>query len=580
MRLNTLNDYINELERRGQLTRITAQVSPELEITEIADRIVKKHGSALLFEQVEGSEFPLLINAFGTEERMSLSLGADNLEQIASDIGCYLDLNHYTSVTGLILFFPKLLRLLCCLPWKKKLRLRRPSCQQIIDHDPDLTKLPVLKCWPLDGGRFFTLPLVITRDPGSRRQNTGMYRMQLLDKNTTAIHWHRHKDGARIYAENKIRGSRMPVAVAFGSSPAVTYSATAPLPPMLDEMMLAGFLQKRPVTLVKCVTCGLYVPEESQFVLEGYVDTAEPLVDEGPFGDHTGYYSLVDLYPRFHVTCMTRKRNAIYPTTIVGMPPMEDCYMAKATGQIFLPVLKLSIPLLINLHLPLEGVFHNCAIISVKTPYPGAARTVMNAMWGMGQMQYTKMIVAVDEATPPDNLEQVLGRILENVDPLKNLIFSEGPLDALDHSSSTPLYGTRLGIDASGLLKNQDRRSDPKYSIKVISVTKTEPFAGRNAAIKALEESPHKIIVVMDSSDPPSSSRIMWRLFNNIDASRDLIIKDGRIAVDATKKWQEEGLSRPWPDDIVMSPDIIELVNSRWTEYGFQKPLGKDNDIC
>lgn len=276
-----------------------------------------------------------------------------------------------------------------------------------------------------------------------------MYRMQVLDKTSTAMHWHKHKDGSAIYEAWRARGGKMPVAVALGCGPEITYAATAPLPPGLDEMLLAGFLRRRPVALTKCVASDLWVPRDAQFVLEGYVDTEEPPVWEGPFGDHTGYYSLTDWYPRFHVTCVTRRRNPVYPATVVGRPPMEDCYLAKATERIFLPVLKLQMPQLCDLCLPFEGVFHNCAVVSVRNDFPGAARTVMNAMWGMGQMRYTKLIVAVDASVDPRDTGAVLAAVLQNADPASDYLLSDGPLDALDHSSDRALYGARLGVDAT-----------------------------------------------------------------------------------------------------------------------------------
>jgi 4-hydroxy-3-polyprenylbenzoate decarboxylase len=285
----------------------------------------------------------------------------------------------------------------------------------VIEREPDLFSLPVLKCWPQDAGRFFTLPLVFTKEAGSRRQNAGMYRMQILDKTSTAMHWHKHKDGSEIFLSYAKSGRRMPLAVALGCDPAVTYAAISPLPKMVDEMMFAGWLRKARVKMVKCITNDIYVPADAEFVLEGYVDPKEDLVREGPFGDHTGYYSLADDYPRFHVTCITHKKEPIYPATVVGKPPMEDCYMAKATERIFLPFLRLQIPELVDFNMPLEGVFHNCVLISARTHYPGTARKVMNAIWGMGQMMYTKMIVVVDESVDVQNLSAVRDAVLKNV---------------------------------------------------------------------------------------------------------------------------------------------------------------------
>ena len=563
-----LQDFIHKLEERGELIRVTEKVSPLLEITEITDRVCKEKNSgnkALLFEHVEGSSYPVLMNAFGTDSRMALSLGSDKLEDIAADIGVYLDFRNYSSIAKLFFFAPKLLRLLCCFPVRSRYHIKRPSCQQVIERDPDISKLPVLQCWPLDGGRFFTLPLVFTKYPDSRLQNIGMYRMQVLDSRTTAMHWQKHKDGAGIYEAYRKKGCPMPVSVALGGDPAVTYASTAPLPPKLDEMMLAGFLRKRPVHMVKCITNDLYVPEDSEFVLEGYVDPLEDLVWEGPFGDHTGYYSLADWYPKFHVTAITHKKHPVYPATVVGKPPMEDCYMAKATERIFLPILKMAIPELQDIHLPFEGVFHNCAVISVKHSYPGAARTVMNAIWGMGQMRTAKLIVVVDEAIDPQDTASVWKEVLQYADPREDFVVSKGPLDALDHSSDYPLYGGRLGIDAT-------RRGKEAYTegcLEIACVKKEHPWDGRRKALAMLEKKSASFILVVDEDvEPDDMSTVMWRVFNNIDVTRDMFT-DGRLAAfDATRKRLEEGLSRPWPEDIVMKDEIIKKVSEKWSTYG------------
>lgn len=554
-----LQAFIRALEQRGELARITVPVSPMLEITEITDRVVKKGGKALLFENVIGSPYPVLINAMGTQERAALALGANSLDEIGGQISQYLNFSNYSSLGGLLRFFPKLPRLAACFP----LRLSPGApCRQVVERDPDLTALPVLKCWPLDGGRFFTLPLVFTKYPGSKIQNAGMYRMQLLDKNTTAMHWHKHKDGSAIYEAWRKQG-RMPVSVALGCDPAITCAATAPLPPGLDEMLLAGFLRRRPVIMTKCVTNSLYVPRDAQFVLEGYVDTEEAPVWEGPFGDHTGYYSLADWYPRFHVTCLTRRRNPVYHATVVGRPPMEDCYLAKATERIFLPFLRMLLPQLTNLHCPFEGVFHNCVIAAVKKDFPGVPVTVMNGIWGMGQMRCTKLIVTVDTGVNPENTGQVLDAVLRNVDPDRDLVFSAGPLDALDHASPRALYGTRLGVDAT------TKEKPPRGGRLAVIRARKEPFGGRRAVETLLSDPGVKLAVAVDQDVAPTDrSAVFWRLCNQIDAGRDLIIRDGRMGVDATRKSAADGLTRPWPEDIVMSAEIRERVDRRWKEYG------------
>lgn len=566
MSYKDLNDFIKRLEDKGELIRIKIPVSPILEITEIVDRVSKKYGKALLFEQVEGSPYPVLINAFGTYERMSLSLSANSLDDIGNDIKTYLNLDTYTSIRSLVKFLPKLTRLLCCFPIHKPFTLVKAPCQQVIERKPNLSTLPVLQCWPCDGGRFFTLPLVFTKYPNSKNQNVGMYRMQILDNQTTAMHWHKHKDGAGLYEAYQELGKKMPVSVALGSSPAVTYSATAPLPPKLDEMMLAGFLNKRPISMVKSITNDIYIPADSQFVIEGYVDTEEELVWEGPFGDHTGYYSLADWYPKFHVTCITHRKYPIYPATVVGKPPMEDCYMAKATERIFLPILKFQMPQIININLPLEGVFHNCAIISVREDYMGAARTVMNFIWGMGQMRYTKMLITVNENINPYDMEKVMDEILKKVDYNQDLVISKGPLDALDHSSDQAYFGTRVGIDATGSLKEEKNVLQNYF---ITSIHKKKPFDGIKAAKELIRIRMEKLIIIVDDFvNKEDKKEVLWRVFNNIDGIRDFIVEDNKLAIDATKKQKEEGLRRPWPEDIMMTEEIKSLVDKRWIDYG------------
>lgn len=446
MAYKDLQDFINKLDEKGLLKRINTEVDSELEITEIADRVSKQYGPALLFEKVKGSKYPVLINAMGTYERMSMALGVEKLDDIGDGIEEFIDMSNYLGLMKKVQSLPRLARMATVFPIKLP---TKGACQEVIDMNPDLTTLPVLKCWPGDAGRFITLPLVITKDPESNIQNMGMYRLQVYDKNTTGMHWHLHKDGREIYDNYKKIGGKMPVSVALGCDPAITYSATAPLPKMIDEMMFAGYLRKSPVKLVKSITNDLYVPADAEFILEGYVDVNEDLKLEGPFGDHTGYYSLADYYPVFHVTCITHKKNAVYPTTIVGKPPMEDCYMGKATERIFLPLLKMQHPEIIDFNFPLEGVFHNCVIVSIKKRFPGHAKKIMNSLWGMGQMMYTKMIIVVDEIVDPHDLSTVAWKVFNNIDAKSDVVISEGPLDALDHASNLPHYGHRMGIDAT-----------------------------------------------------------------------------------------------------------------------------------
>lgn len=452
MAYKDLQDFIRHLDEKGLLRRIKIEVDSELEITEIADRISKQYGPALLFENVKGSPYPVLINAMGTYERMSMALGVEKLDDIGNDIEEFIDLSNYLGMMKKVKSLPKLARMATVFPIKLP---TKGACQEVIEKEPDLTKLPILKCWPGDAGRFITLPLVITKDPETNIQNMGMYRLQVFDKNTTGMHWHLHKDGREIYEKYKAFGGRMPVSVALGCDPAITYSATAPLPKMIDEMMFAGFLRKTPVKLVKSITNDLYVPADAEFIIEGYVDVNEALRLEGPFGDHTGYYSLADYYPVFHVTCITHKKNPVYPTTIVGKPPMEDCYIGKATERIFLPLLKMQHPEIVDINFPLEGVFHNCVIVSIKKRYPGHAKKIMNSLWGIGQMMYTKMIIVVDENINPADLSTVAWKVFNNIDAKRDVVLSEGPLDALDHASNLPHYGHRMGIDATKKWKSE-----------------------------------------------------------------------------------------------------------------------------
>jgi 4-hydroxy-3-polyprenylbenzoate decarboxylase len=460
-----LGDFVAALEARGELRRVKVEVDPELEITEIADRIMRSSGPALLFERVKGSAYPLLINAMGSEPRMALALGAGRgkapptLDEKAAEIeellGWAWSQARDPSLLGALTnalpsALPKIPAFLSLLPK----RVARPPCREVVSDSEGFGSLPVLKCWPKDGGRFLTLPIVCTRDPETGEQNMGMYRMQVYDDRTAGMHWHVHKDGSRIFGKYRDRGERMPVAVALGCDPAVTYASTAPLPEGLWEMIFAGFLRGRSASIAKATLSEIDVPADAEFVLEGYVDPEERRI-EGPFGDHTGFYSLEDEYPVFHLERITRRRKPIYPATIVGIPPKEDCWMAKATERLFLPFLKRLCPEIRDISMPLEGVFHDCVIVSIAKRYPGQARKVMNFIWGMGQMMYTKLIVVVDEDVDASDYSTVAWKAFNNVDAGRDLVYSEGPLDALDHSSPQPRYGTRLGVDATRKLPEE-----------------------------------------------------------------------------------------------------------------------------
>ncbi|MCX8013626.1 MAG: menaquinone biosynthesis decarboxylase [Rectinema sp.] len=436
------------MEDRGALIRVSAEVDPILEITEIADRVMKKGGPALLFEKVKGSRWPLLINAFGSEERMAWSLGATNLDAKAAEISEIISwgwkqLRDFSLLSAIPGALPKLPVARSLIPKRVK---KAPACE--VEEEGGFDTLPILKCWPQDGGRFLTLPVVCTVDPETGAQNWGMYRMQVYDNRTAGMHWHIHKDGAHFFQKYQALGRRMPVVVALGGDPAVTYASTAPLPEGIWEAMFAGFLRGKPAEVIEIGKSGILAPADAEFILEGWVDPQEMRL-EGPFGDHTGFYSLPDMYPVFHLECITRRQNPVYPATIVGIPPKEDCFLAMATERLFLPLIRQLCPEITDLHMPLEGVFHNCVLVSIHKRYPGQARKVMHFLWGMGQLMYTKLIVVVDDDIPLTDLSLVAWRVFNNIDAKRDFEFSDGPLDALDHSSPVPRFGTRLGIDAT-----------------------------------------------------------------------------------------------------------------------------------
>jgi 4-hydroxy-3-polyprenylbenzoate decarboxylase len=442
-----LREFIKALEKNGELHRISVEVDPVLEITEFADRAVKGGGPALLFEKPKGSSVPVLINAFASTRRMEIALDVASVQEVADRISEYLQMRMPEGLMGKLKMLPKLAEMGSFFP---KMVSGGP-CKEVVRRDGfSLAEFPILHCWPQDGGRFITLPMVFTRNPETGKRNCGCYRLQVYDERTTGMHWQTHKQGAEHYrrfaAEDK--QGRMPVAVAIGADPATMYSAILPLPPDLDEMMIAGFLRGRPVEMVKCETCDLEVPANAEIVLEGYVDIGE-LRREGPFGDHTGFYSLDDDYPVFHVTCITQRKDPIYATTIVGPPPMEDFYMGKAVERIFLPLMRLQLPEVRDICMPAEGVFHNLILVSMRKSYPLHARKVMHAIWGLGQAMFSKCIVVVDEDVDVQNFREVVWKALNNIDPQRDIEFVMGPVDSLDHSSRLPNYGSKMGVDAT-----------------------------------------------------------------------------------------------------------------------------------
>ncbi|MBI1883461.1 MAG: menaquinone biosynthesis decarboxylase [Chlamydiae bacterium] len=448
---DTLNDFIKAFEKRGELKRVSFEVDPILEITEITDRVTKSGGPALLFEKVKGSKIPLLINTFGTEKRMCMALGVESFSELAERVASFLE----PKIPSTFFESVQMLPMLQTLKALKPKTIRQGACQEIVNTENfSLFDLPALKCWPQDGGRYITLPVVITQDPETDAANYGMYRLQIFDEKTIGMHWQIHKGGAAHFHKAKLMKKRMEVAVALGPDPAVIYSASAPLPEGVDEMMLAGFIRNKAVEMVKGKTIDLEIPANSQIVLEGYVDPEEMRM-EGPFGDHTGYYSLADLYPVFHVTAMTMQKNPVYPTIIVGAPLQEDFFMGKATERIFLPILKKQLPELVDMHMPAEGVFHNLLLVSIDKRYPGQARKVMSAIWGLAQLCFAKVVVVVDKDVNIQDVKEVAWKALNHIDPERDFMFTQGPIDVLDHAGRRMALGSKVGIDATRKWKEE-----------------------------------------------------------------------------------------------------------------------------
>ncbi|MFA6127387.1 MAG: menaquinone biosynthesis decarboxylase [Bacteroidales bacterium] len=608
-----LSAFIIKLEKAGELIRVQTKVSPHLEITEITDRFSKitGGGKALLFENT-GSEFPVLINALGSETRIKIAFGGKSPDELAGKMHRMITLmtGNDTSFAGKIKKLPLLGK---ASRWFPKRRRGRGSLQEIIHLKPDLGILPVLTCWPFDGGPFITLPLVHTVDPITGSANLGMYRMQVFGPDSTGMHWHMHKTGARHYREYQKIGVRMPVAVALGGDPVYTYCATAPLPDGIDEYLLAGFIRNKPVSLVKCITQDLWVPEDCDFVLEGYVDPGEGLEKEGPFGDHTGFYSLEDNFPVFHLTAVTHRRKAVYPATIVGIPPQEDAWLAWATEKLFKPMIKTAlVPELTDFHLPVEGVAHNLVLARIDASYPGQGRKVLHTLWGAGQMMFTKFAVVTAGGPNLEDYPDLARWISGRVDPALHVERASGPLDILDHSSRQAAFGGKLGIDATGNEIFQDidyskvidqqlimsfRSQHPQVvdinlkwlkeniSVGLISLRKT--YAGVVSEIEdeiRLCEAFRDIrfwFVVDDWVDLSDPHLVVWLTGSNVDAYSDIRIfsaADGRASgmmfVDATSKTLEfDRFVRPWPNLTLMDAETIRMVDLKWPEYRVGKLL-------
>ena len=463
MKFNDLRDFIAFLEDKKELRRIKTRVSRDLEITEIADRAVKSGGPALLFENVEGYDIPILINIFGTYQRMAWALGADHIDEVEQRVRKLLRLLQEPP-SGAVDKLRTLRGLMGVAGTQPKV-VRRGPCQEVVltGDEADLEALPALKCWPMDAGRFITLPLVITRDPQSGRRNVGTYRMQIYDSHTAGMHWQTHKVGAHHYRIGEEQEKeRLDVAVALGGDPATIWSGALPLPPDMDEIAVSGFIRDASVEMVKCKTVDLEVPAHAEFILEGYVVPGE-LRSEGPFGDHTGYYTPAEDYPVFHLTAITRRREPIYPTTMVGRPPTEDYFMGHAATRLLLPALQMTLPEVVDINMPAEGVFHNLIIASIKKEYPGHPRKVMYGLWGLGLLMLAKTIIVVDHSVDVQDLSEVAWRVTNNIDPAGDVVFADGPIDDLDHASRERRYGSKMGIDATakGRLDGRTREWPP-----------------------------------------------------------------------------------------------------------------------
>lgn len=611
--------FIEALERSGELIRIGTYVNPILEMAEITDRFSKQPagGKALLFENT-GYAFPVLMNAYGSEKRMCMALGVDRLDDVAREIESLFKLlaAPKEGILDKLKLLPKLGQFAS---WMPKVKSGRGECQEVVIADnPDITKLPVITCWPKDGGPFVTLPIIHTKDPNTNSRNVGMYRMQVFGPALTGMHWHKHKVSAKHFSEYKKLNKRMPVAVALGGDPVYAYSATAPLPENVDEYMLAGFLRKKKVELVKCITQpDIEVPADADFVIEGYVDPAGELIWEGPFGDHTGYYSLPDWYPRFHITAITHRKNAVYPATIVGIPPQEDAWLGKATERIFLAPIKMTmVPEITDMDMPVEGVFHNLVITKIQKDYPGQGQKVMNAMWGAGQMMFNKILVMADGAINIQDYPALARYVFRNLNPATDIYFSQGPMDVLDHSCSKLGFGGKMCIDGT---QKQEEERDDRYEWAVnnehtatIAGTLKQRFAeikGINASLLlqdipclilsvqksrkghirdlherlcALEEMEgvRMILYVEHTVDANDLGIALWRFCNNLDPKRDNILVQrpssasasklyACMGFDGTRKTKElDDFHRDWPNIIVADDATIHAVDQKWDRLG------------
>jgi 4-hydroxy-3-polyprenylbenzoate decarboxylase len=613
MAFNNLEDFLSALESAGELVRIKTYVDPRLEIAEITDRVSKTpdRNKALLFENT-GFDFPVLMNAYGSEKRMCIALGVADLNDISKEIENLFKLlaGPKESILDKLRVLPKLTQFAA---WMPKVIRGKGICQDVVLTNPDLNKLPIITCWPKDGGPFITLPVIHTKDPETGIRNVGMYRMQVINDRLTGMHWHKHKVSARHFEAYKRLKKRMPVAVALGGDPVYAYAATAPLPDNVDEYMLAGFLRKKKVELVRCLTQPeLEVPADADFVIEGYVDPWEDPIWEGPFGDHTGYYSLPDWYPSFHVTAITHKKNAVYPATIVGIPPQEDAWLGKATERIFLaPMKMMMIPEIVDMEMPVEGVFHNLVIAQIHKTFAGHAQKVMSAMWGAGQMMFNKILVLVDEGISITDYLSLAKYVFKNLNPAIDITFAQGPMDVLDHSCSKLGYGGKMCLDGT---KKFEEELDERYAspgeiflptadwldafpeIKnvnrqllereipclIVSVSKIRKGQVRElhasfAEAIFLTTAVKMILYVDETIDPSNLPVALWRFCNNLDPKRDSILfegrKDGKIlaclGLDGTTKTESlDDFHRDWPNIIVADEPTILAIDKKWDQLG------------
>lgn len=609
MAYRNLGEFIRRLEQEGELVRIREYVDPHLEIAEVVDRVSKRKGPALLFENT-GYAFPLLINALGSERRMCLALGADTLDAIAAEIENVFKsiATPKDSLADKLKVLPQLGKIAS---WMPKMRSGRGECQAVVMQNPDITRLPVMQCWPEDGGPFITLPVIHTMDPETKIRNVGMYRMQVFGPALTGMHWHKHKVSAGHFNAYKQLGKKMPVAVILGGDPVYTYVATAPLPPNVDEYVLAGFLRKKKVDLVKCITQDVYVPSDADFVIEGYVDPDDALIWEGPFGDHTGYYSLADWYPKFHITCITHRKDPVYPSTIVGIPPQEDAWIGKATERIFIAPIKMTmLPEMMDMDMPVEGVFHNLTIVQIKKAFAGHGQKVMNAMWGAGQMMFNKILIVADTHTTIQNYRELAQSVSKYTDPARDIYISRGPMDVLDHSCSSFAFGGKMCIDATvktaeeiqfpdaeiriseiRIDENQLKSKYPEIhsvhtgllrdniSVVIISMAKNRKGHVRELSRCVFDEpgmQDIKFLVITDAAVTAADIDVVtWHAANNIDPGRDIYFFDrgpngiAHVAVDGTRKTRQyDDFHRDWPNIICMDDATIRAVDAKWNSLG------------